>query len=130
MFGAEAIEFEKVDDLKLFGMHCVDDAHLNMFGMQVGPPSTKQKKPDKSKGGKQVQKSQAVPGVVLGSPLPDHGTCSHFKKSYRWYNSAVLTLHGACASGGCDRLRFPCCDRVFPCEQCHDKATEDGHPAE
>lgn len=31
----------------------------------------------------------------LGTPLPDNGTCKHYKKSFRW-------------------LRFPCCGRVSP----------------
>ena len=24
------------------------------------------------------------PGIKAGNPLPDNGTCKHYKKSYRW----------------------------------------------
>ena len=40
-------------------------------------------------------------GVTVGKPLPNKGACSHYKGSYRW-------------------LRFPCCNRAFPCAVCHD----------
>ncbi|KHN75429.1 Uncharacterized protein C18H10.09 [Toxocara canis] len=40
--------------------------------------------------------------IVDGEPLPDHGTCKHYKKSYRW-------------------LRFPCCGKLYPCDSCHDE---------
>jgi len=45
--------------------------------------------------------------VEGGKPLPDNGTCKHYKKSFRW-------------------LRFPCCGMVYPCDVCHDE-NEDGH---
>eukprot|EP00922_Rhytidocystis_sp_ex-Travisia-forbesii_P006964 GHVS01010189.1.p1 GENE.GHVS01010189.1~~GHVS01010189.1.p1 ORF type:complete len:692 (+),score=58.94 GHVS01010189.1:1-2076(+) len=50
-------------------------------------------------------------GLVLkvGEPLADNGSCKHYKKSYRW-------------------LRFPCCGQAFPCDVCHDSATD--HPNE
>eukprot|EP00939_MAST-03C_sp_MAST-3C-sp1_P000733 g733.t1 len=38
-----------------------------------------------------------------GKPLPDNGTCKHYRKSCRWF-------------------RFPCCGRAFPCDVCHDEA--------
>jgi hypothetical protein len=38
-----------------------------------------------------------------GTPLPEHGACSHYKKSTRW-------------------LRFPCCGSAHPCDICHEKA--------
>ncbi|XP_015912363.2 uncharacterized protein [Parasteatoda tepidariorum] len=41
-----------------------------------------------------------------GEPLPDFGTCKHYKKSYRW-------------------LRFPCCGRLYPCDICHDEKEND-----
>ena len=41
------------------------------------------------------------PAIQEGKPLPDFGTCKHYKKSYRW-------------------LRFPCCGKCFPCDICHD----------
>ncbi|XP_056138013.1 uncharacterized protein si:dkey-24l11.2 [Lampris incognitus] len=42
------------------------------------------------------------PAVQKGKPLPEKGTCKHFKQSYRW-------------------LRFPCCGRAYPCDLCHDE---------
>ncbi|GFT10889.1 uncharacterized protein C18H10.09 [Nephila pilipes] len=42
------------------------------------------------------------PVIKEGCPLPDLGTCKHYKKSYRW-------------------LRFPCCGRLYPCDICHDE---------
>lgn len=45
------------------------------------------------------------PGVVRGSPLPANGTCSHYRESYRW-------------------LRFPCCGMVYPCDECHNEASD------
>ncbi|ELU01558.1 hypothetical protein CAPTEDRAFT_157003 [Capitella teleta] len=48
---------------------------------------------------KKVQKDIAI---KLGQPLPENGTCRHYKKSYRW-------------------LRFPCCGKAYPCDICHDE---------
>ncbi|KAJ8248779.1 hypothetical protein GJAV_G00227640 [Gymnothorax javanicus] len=42
------------------------------------------------------------PAVQRGKPLPDKGTCKHYKQSQRW-------------------LRFPCCGRAYPCDVCHDE---------
>ncbi|XP_072881071.1 uncharacterized protein [Hemitrygon akajei] len=39
--------------------------------------------------------------IQLGKPLPEFGTCSHYKKSCRW-------------------LRFQCCGKAYPCDLCHD----------
>ena len=35
----------------------------------------------------------------------EQGTCKHFKHSYRW-------------------LRFPCCGRAWPCDECHDENSD------
>jgi uncharacterized CHY-type Zn-finger protein len=44
-----------------------------------------------------------------GQPLPDRGTCEHYRRSYRW-------------------LRFPCCEgKAFPCDTCHDEASDHPH---
>ncbi|KAF2434269.1 hypothetical protein EJ08DRAFT_627787 [Tothia fuscella] len=48
-------------------------------------------------------------GVVAGQELPLRGKCSHYRKSYRWF-------------------RFSCCNKVFPCDKCHNDA--EGHPNE
>ncbi|XP_014670398.1 PREDICTED: uncharacterized protein LOC106811186 isoform X2 [Priapulus caudatus] len=55
-------------------------------------------------------KKQKKPTDVIikeGQPLPDNGTCKHYKKSFRW-------------------LRFPCCGKCYPCDVCHEEK-EDGH---
>ncbi|XP_026167778.1 uncharacterized protein LOC113133286 [Mastacembelus armatus] len=49
------------------------------------------------------------PAVQKGKPLPEKGTCKHFKQSHRW-------------------LRFPCCGRAYPCDVCHDE--DQDHPME
>lgn len=47
------------------------------------------------------------PAIIEGKPLPNNGTCTHFKKSFRWF-------------------RFPCCGKAYPCDHCHDEK-EIGH---
>ncbi|OAL21654.1 hypothetical protein AYO22_07831 [Fonsecaea multimorphosa] len=42
-------------------------------------------------------------GISAGTPLPHNGTCAHYRHSYRWF-------------------RFSCCNRVHPCDRCHDAA--------
>ncbi|XP_008309205.1 uncharacterized protein LOC103379434 isoform X2 [Cynoglossus semilaevis] len=49
------------------------------------------------------------PAVQKGKPLPDKGTCKHYKQSHRW-------------------LRFPCCGRAYACDACHDE--DQDHPME
>ena len=45
--------------------------------------------------------------IQVGTALPQHGACRHFKNSFRW-------------------LRFSCCGRALPCPICHE---ETGCPA-
>jgi uncharacterized CHY-type Zn-finger protein len=45
---------------------------------------------------------------VAGRTLPDRGACRHYKHSWRW-------------------LRFPCCGEAFPCDVCHDEASDHPH---
>lgn len=52
----------------------------------------------------QARKKKVVDNLQLGSPLPDNGTCTHYRKSFRW-------------------MRFPCCGRLFPCDTCHQIGT-------
>ena len=40
--------------------------------------------------------------IQVGKPLPNYGTCKHFKQSFRWF-------------------RFSCCNKVFPCDMCHNE---------
>ena len=49
------------------------------------------------------RRKQEKAAFRAGEPLPDHGACAHYKKSYRWF-------------------RFSCCGRVHPCDRCHDEA--------
>ncbi|KAK2594048.1 hypothetical protein QQS21_008233 [Conoideocrella luteorostrata] len=44
-------------------------------------------------------------GLHAGEALPDRGACSHYRKSFRWF-------------------RFSCCNRVHPCDRCHDTAED------
>lgn len=56
-------------------------------------------------------------GISAGTPLPNNGRCEHYSKSYRWF-------------------RFSCCNKVFPCDKCHDSPAinpgqkENAHPNE
>jgi phage FluMu protein Com len=47
------------------------------------------------------RRKQEKLGLHAGEQLPSKGTCSHYRKSYRWF-------------------RFSCCSRVHPCDKCHD----------
>uniref|UniRef100_A0A0B7AGD6 Nucleoporin NUP42 n=1 Tax=Arion vulgaris TaxID=1028688 RepID=A0A0B7AGD6_9EUPU len=49
-----------------------------------------------------VKKPPKDAAIREGYPLPEFGTCKHFKHSYRW-------------------LRFPCCGKAYACDICHDK---------
>lgn len=49
-----------------------------------------------------TRKPPKDPAIREGLPLPEFGTCKHYKHSYRW-------------------LRFPCCGKAYPCDVCHDK---------
>lgn len=55
------------------------------------------------------EKSTAKLKLHAGTPLPNEGCCSHYKKSHRWF-------------------RFSCCSKVFPCDRCHDE--QSNHPNE
>ncbi|KAL4970892.1 uncharacterized protein BDV14DRAFT_186547 [Aspergillus stella-maris] len=55
------------------------------------------------------RKPKETLGIVAGQELPRRGRCMHYSKSYRWF-------------------RFSCCSKVFPCDKCHDAATD--HPNE
>ncbi|XP_068131925.1 uncharacterized protein [Hyperolius riggenbachi] len=45
------------------------------------------------------------PAIRSGKPLPDQGTCRHYRKSCRWF-------------------RFPCCGKAYPCDICHDEVED------
>ncbi|KAL7276909.1 hypothetical protein RUND412_000101 [Rhizina undulata] len=48
---------------------------------------------------------------VVGTELPLRGRCAHYKKSTRWF-------------------RFSCCQKVYPCDKCHDEQVQPQHHAE
>ena len=52
-------------------------------------------------------KAEKKKGEGVGA-LPRTGLCKHYRKSHRW-------------------LRFPCCDKAYPCDRCHEEENEDGH---
>lgn len=56
-------------------------------------------------------------GISIGTPLPNNGTCEHYKKSYRYFIFWLMIRW----------LRFPCCSKVFPCDICHELKKDDGH---
>lgn len=58
---------------------------------------------------KRGDKSTTKLKLHAGTPLPNEGCCSHYKKSHRWF-------------------RFSCCSKVFPCDRCHDE--QSNHPNE
>ncbi|KAL4442998.1 hypothetical protein ABPG77_008489 [Micractinium sp. CCAP 211/92] len=77
-------------------------------GRGAGGASTGVARPRRQGGAASGSADAAFNGVLqLGQPLPDRGTCRHYRHSYRW-------------------LRFPCCGRRFPCDLCHEELT-DGH---
>ncbi|RMZ75022.1 hypothetical protein DV737_g5528, partial [Chaetothyriales sp. CBS 132003] len=45
-------------------------------------------------------------GIVAGTPLPNFGRCAHYRKSQRWF-------------------RFSCCQKVYPCDKCHDEQVQE-----
>lgn len=47
-------------------------------------------------------------GITTGTPLPEIGRCTHYRKSHRWF-------------------RFSCCNKVFACDRCHDEKAEPKH---
>ncbi|VBB32327.1 unnamed protein product, partial [Acanthocheilonema viteae] len=57
----------------------------------------------KSKQKKKIERSMML---IEGQPLPENGTCRHYKKSYRWF-------------------RFPCCGKLYPCDLCHNDAEKE-----
>lgn len=74
--------------------------HHLTFHKKKRPPPPGLVIPDKPK-----KKAVKIPGLKEGDPLPQHGACAHYSHSYRW-------------------LRFPCCGRAFPCDDCHNDASD------
>ncbi|KAH6900772.1 hypothetical protein B0T10DRAFT_36922 [Thelonectria olida] len=51
------------------------------------------------------RRKQEKLGLHAGEPLPNKGSCQHYRKSYRWF-------------------RFSCCSKVHACDKCHDDAED------
>ncbi|KAL7060853.1 hypothetical protein AAHC03_09841 [Spirometra sp. Aus1] len=74
-------------------------------------PSGQSSKPQKNKNRTDAHVSASLSQAHLiqkGTPLPDNGTCKHYRKSYRWF-------------------RFQCCNRIYPCDVCHNNETAGDH---
>ena len=87
--------------------HCpVCNAHLHVLYEQLSLAASGVSDRRQNKEPVRYKKAGAKrdPRIVPGKPLPNNGTCKHYRKSYRW-------------------LRFPCCNKVFPCPVCHELGT-------
>ena len=68
--------------------------------------------------------------IQVGQPLPDLGTCEHYKKSHRWLRLAPPTKAFTCHMTFIDYFpstciyRFPCCGKAYPCDVCHDQSED------
>lgn len=49
--------------------------------------------------------------MTPGQPLPEYGACKHYKKSFRWFRLVPRQFAKDC--------RFPCCGKLYPCDECH-----------
>jgi len=52
------------------------------------------------------KKPKEALGLTVDTELPRRGRCKHYSKSYRWF-------------------RFSCCNKVFPCDRCHDELVDE-----
>lgn len=75
----------------------------------------------------------------LGQPLPNQGTCKHYKHSHRYLLfNFIKYLHSNKINTKMKIninlyyfrwLRFPCCGKAFPCDVCHEINTNSEHEA-
>ncbi|ORE11352.1 hypothetical protein BCV72DRAFT_238035 [Rhizopus microsporus var. microsporus] len=77
--------------------------------VKLGSEGGERLQADESQVLKLKKKKKKQDALTIGEPLPDQGTCSHYRKSKRWF-------------------RFPCCHKLYPCDVCHD--TNEDHPYE
>lgn len=75
--------------------------------VRIGSEGSERLKADDKQVLKLKKKKKREDNLTIGEPLPDKGTCSHYRKSNRWF-------------------RFSCCNKLFPCDICHD-SHEDHH---
>lgn len=75
--------------------------------IKIGSEGGEKLKADEKQVMKLKQKKKKEDHLVIGEPLPNRGTCTHYGKSNRWF-------------------RFSCCNKLYPCDICHD-SHEDHH---
>lgn len=66
--------------------------------------------------------------IQKGKPLPDRGSCKHYKRSFRhvparWPQAFPPASHWCARSW----LRFPCCGKAYPCDVCHEDKSDPPH---
>lgn len=84
--------------------HCMNKFHFKVDQINIVPVAVEMKQREDRP--KKVKHSN---GLKPGTPLPKQGSCKHYKQSFRW-------------------LRFPCCNQVYPCDECHNRVA--GHNSE
>ena len=72
----------KLHPIKLYFLECYP---LNSFVARLGTVAMKQK---------EVVKKKTVkdPSIKEGLPLPENGTCKHYKKSFRWLRYMYICI--------------------------------------
>ncbi|GAA5810944.1 hypothetical protein MFLAVUS_004372 [Mucor flavus] len=75
--------------------------------IKIGSEGGEKLKADEKQVLKLKKKKKREDNLTIGEPLPDRGTCSHYRKSNRWF-------------------RFSCCSKLYACDICHD-SHEDHH---
>jgi hypothetical protein len=101
---AEVPHFAPPQAVELTCRVCFSRMRLAARGTEA-VPATKETAASAASAGGAPRKIQRF---TPGRPLPLNGACTHYKRSYRW-------------------LRFPCCQRAFPCDVCHDEASDHPH---
>jgi hypothetical protein len=116
-FAALCFECSNVNDIGSIRLRAANDVEcqhchktLSLVVQKLGKVPTKDLAPEEETktggtGGQQVirkkKKPSALTGITVGLPLPEFGTCKHYRHSQRW-------------------LRFPCCGKAYPCDICHE----------
>lgn len=73
---------------------------INGFNFDVIDSENLSKEKINAKAAKLKARGKEGLNLTGGTPLPNKGSCEHYKKSNRWF-------------------RFSCCSKVFPCDRCH-----------
>jgi uncharacterized CHY-type Zn-finger protein len=92
-----------------FSCHAKMTIGLNDYRFVLLGQAGERLKADEEQVMKLKKKKKRGLGLTIGEPLPDQGTCSHYRKSKRWF-------------------RFICCNKLYACDVCHD--SHEDHPYE